>query len=196
MHCHLQGFGKDAGRDFLAGIVKGRCYMKFTDIPFIAEEIPLDERQKAIIGEISTDCIRLWYVLNAMATFFAAAFMLTGLFPIGETYAAAVIAVYWGITFFCLSVYDIKSAAKGVLTPLMGLKLNNQGILFSVFMYLFAIYLVIMDYRTGSGILSQFTAGGIICLVLMFIVGIIYDIIHFCSCRKNQRVNEQMMRED
>lgn len=170
--------------------------MKFCETPLIAEEIPLDERQKVLIGEISTECLRLWYALNVMAAFFAAAFMLTGLFPIGETYAAAVIAIYWGITFLCLSVYDVKAAAKGVLTSFMGVKLNDRGINSSIFLFAFAIVILIVDYKTGSGILSQFTAGGIICLVLMFIVGIIYDIIHFCSCRKNKRVNEQMMRED
>lgn len=63
--------------------------MKFSNTNLITEEVKLDERQKAIIGEISTDCIRLWYTLNFTVTMFAAVFVLSSMIPVGRTFVMA-----------------------------------------------------------------------------------------------------------
>lgn len=69
--------------------------MIISNANLITEEVKLDERQKSIIGEISTDCIRLWYTLNMTVTLFAAVFVLalSGIITVGRTYVIAVLII-------------------------------------------------------------------------------------------------------
>lgn len=169
--------------------------MKFSNTNLITEEVKLDERQKAIIGEISTDCIRLWYTLNFTVTIFAAVFVLSSMIPVGRTFVMAVLAVYFAITFLCLSVFNIKSAAKGVLTEFMGVKLNGRGIGAMVLTYIVGIGMLVREYMAGNSFISHFGTEGIIFFGIVFAVGIVYDIILLYCRKKNKSVNEENEEE-
>lgn len=169
--------------------------MKISNKNLITEEVKIDERQKAIIGEISTDCIRLWYALNFMFTMLAAAFALSNVITVGRTFVLAVIAVYLAITFLCLSVFNIKSAAKGVLTEFMGVKLNGRGIVSMVLVYIVTIGMIVREYMAGNSFVSYFGTEGIIFLGIIFAVGIVYNIIMLFCRRKNKSVNEDIGEE-
>lgn len=170
--------------------------MKFSNTNFITEEVKLDERQKAIIGEISTDCIRLWYVLNMMTTVFMAVFTLADIFPVGKVYVIAVFAVYYAIMFLCLSVFDIRTAAKGVMTQFMGVKMNSKGIIWTIVMYAACIFIIVREYLAGSNFFAFLDAAGIAWFVLMFVIGIVYNVIHLFCCKKNKTVIDEMLKEE
>ena len=170
--------------------------MKFSNTNLIAEEVKLDERQKAIIGEISTECIRLWYVLNMMATLFGAAFWLADLLPAGKVCVIAVFIVYYAITFLCLSVFDIRTAAKGVMTQFMGVKMNSRGIIWTIVMNAVCIFIIVSEYLAGSNFFDFLDAAGIVYFALMFVIGIVYDVIHLYCCKKNKAVIDEMLKEE
>ncbi|MDE5991958.1 MAG: hypothetical protein K2G87_02795 [Oscillospiraceae bacterium] len=171
--------------------------MKFSNTNLITEEVTLDERQKALIGEISTDCIRLWYTLNFTVTIFAAVFALalSGIITVGRTYVLAVLALYFVITFLCLSVFNVKAAAKGVLTEFMGVKLNGRGRAVTIFTYVFAMIYMVRDYMTGGRYFVYLGIDGIIFFGVLVIIGIIYDIILLYCRKKNKAVNEESEEE-
>lgn len=169
--------------------------MKISNTNLITEEIKLDERQKSIIGEISTDCIRLWYALNIMFTFFAAVFALSGVITVGRTFVMAVLAVYFAITFLCLSVFNIKTAAKGVLTEFMGTKLNGRGIGAMAIMYIVSMGIIVREYMAGNSFISHFGTEGIVFFGVIVAVGIVYNIITLFCRRKNKAVNEESEEE-
>ncbi len=169
--------------------------MKISNANLIAEEVKLDERQKSIIGEICTDCIRLWYVLNTMFTLFAALFVLSGVITVSRTFVMAVLAVYFAITFMCLSVVNIKTSAKGVLTEFMGVKLNGRGIGVMVITYITAIGIIVREYMAGNSFISFLGTEGIVFFGIITAVGIVYNIITFFCSRKNKAVNEESEEE-
>lgn len=171
--------------------------MKFSNTNLITEEVKLDERQKAIIGEISTDCIRLWYALNITVTMFAAMFAigLSGMITVGRAFVMAVLAIYFAIMFLCLSVYNIKAASKGVLTEFMGVKPNGRGRAVTIFMYVFSMIYIGYDYMTGGSYFMHLGIDGIIFFGVLFIIGIIYNIILLHCRKKNKAVNEESEEE-
>ncbi|MDE6762416.1 MAG: hypothetical protein K2J73_01900 [Oscillospiraceae bacterium] len=169
--------------------------MKISNTNLITEEVKLDERQKAIIGEISTGCIRLWYALNITVTMFAAIFALSGVITIGRIFVMAVLAIYFAITFLCLSVFNIKSAAKGVLTEFMGVKLNGRGIGATFLIYAAAMVIIVREYMAGNSFFSHFGMAGIIFFGIVLAVGIVYNIILLYCRKKNKSVNEESEEE-
>lgn len=169
--------------------------MKISNTNLIAEEVKLDERQKSIIGEISTDCIRLWYVLNTMFTLFASVFALSGVVTVGRTFVMVILAVYFAITFLCLAVVNIKTAAKGVLTEFMGVKLNGRGIGVMVITYIVSIGMIVREYMAGNSFISYLGTEGIVFYGITFAVGIVYNIITLFCRRKNKAVNEEIEEE-
>lgn len=169
--------------------------MKFSNTNLITEEVKLDERQKALIGEISTDCIRLWYALNITVTMFAAALGLSGVITVGRAFVMAVLALYFAITFLCLSVYNIKAASKGVLTEFMGVKLNGRGRAVTILTYVLAMIIMVRDYMTGSSYFMYLGIDGIIFFGVLALIGILYDIILLYCRKKNKAVNEESEEE-
>lgn len=78
---------------------------------FNAEEEKLDERQKAVSGEIGRKAMQLWYVLNFAATCvfgFIIAFSENML--VSKAFAVTTVLCFFAITFVCLGFYKIGRA--------------------------------------------------------------------------------------
>ena len=124
------------------------------------------------------------------------AFWLTDLLPAGKVCVIAVFVVYYAITFLCLSVFDIRTAAKGVLTQFMGVKMNSRGIIATIVMNAVCIFIIVSEYLAGSNFFDFLDAAGIVYFALMFVIGIVYDVIHLYCCKKNKAVIDEMLKEE
>ncbi len=94
---------------------------------FNAEEEKLDERQKAVSGEIGRKAMQLWYVLNFAATCvfgFIIAFNENML--VSKTFAVTTVLCFFAITLVCLSFYNIRTAQLGVFTSFTGYKQKKE----------------------------------------------------------------------
>lgn len=168
--------------------------MKFSSSNRFFEEIRFDERQKVIRGEIAHQCMQLWYVLNIMFTFAAAAFCLIDFVP--ALPAMAVITGYFCITFFCLSVYSFKSAKKGVLASFTGVKMTKKGNVLIIACFAYCIFILITTSANGTGILHSLTAVDRALYIAWLAVGIIFDIANLICIKINDNVVKAQLEED
>ena len=166
--------------------------MKFANTNAFLEEEKLDERQNAIRGEIAHECMQLWYVLSIMFTLigFASAFIFSGM-PV-----MVFVLINFIITFLCLGIYNVKLAEKGVLTSFTGVKPTGAGQKTTYLLTAGCIIMMIVDNIGGTGLLSKLSAVEIICFVMLFAVGIVYDIVWRFCVKKNMAVTAEQLDEE
>ncbi|MBQ8780144.1 MAG: hypothetical protein IJZ72_00515 [Oscillospiraceae bacterium] len=166
--------------------------MKFANANAFLEEEKLDERQNAIRGEIAHECMQLWYVLSIMFTMlgFAGAFV----FP--EISVMVFIAVNYMITFLCLGIYNVKLAEKGVLTSFTGVKPTASGKKTTYLCMVCCMAVIIFDNIGKTGLLSRLSAVEIGCFIMMFAVGIVYDIVYRFCVKKNTAVTAEQLDDE
>lgn len=166
--------------------------MKFANTNAFLEEEKLDERQNAIRGEIAHECMQLWYVLSIMFTMIG----FSGAFIFSEMPVMVLVLINFIITFLCLGIYNVKLAEKGVLTSFTGVKNTSAGKKTTYLLTAGCIVMIIFDIVGGKGLLSMLSAVEIGCFIMMFAVGIVYDIVyHFCE-KKNKAVTEEQLNDE
>ena len=166
--------------------------MKFANTNAFLEEEKLDERQNAIRGEIAHECMQLWYVISIMFTMIGFA----GSFIFSEMPVMVLVLINFIITFLCLGIYNVKLAEKGVLTSFTGVKNTSAGKKTTYLLTAGCIIMIIFDNIDGTGLLSKLSAVEIGCFIMMFAVGIVYDIVyHFCE-KKNRAVTAEQLDDE
>lgn len=168
--------------------------MKFANPNAFMEEEKLDERQNALRGEIAHECMQLWYVLNVLFTIISLTTVLIDFIP--ALPAAVFIVGYFIITFLCLSIYNFKSAQKGILASFTGFKFTRKGNIGSIVLCIFCIGVTIAEHAKGTGVLTGLSTIELGSVILMFLAGIIFDIVSILCVKKNKAViNEQFEEE-
>ena len=168
--------------------------MKFANTNAFLEEEKLDERQNAIRGEIAHECMQLWYVLNVFFTMFSLGASLVDFIP--AIPAAVFIVGYFIITFLCLSVYNFKSAERGVLASFTGFKVTRKGNMATVALNIFCIVFLIAEHAKGTGILSSISAVELIYIIVMFLAGEFFSIVSNLCVMKNKAVMEEQLNDE
>ena len=168
--------------------------MKFANANAFLEEEKLDERQNAIRGEIAHECMQLWYVLNVLFTMISLTTVLIDFIP--AIPAVVFIVGYFIITFLCLSIYNFKSAQKGILASFTGFKFTRKGNIGSIVLYIFCIGIMITEHAKGTGILSSLSTVELVSVIIMFLAGAVFDIVAAVCLKKNKAVIDEQFDEE
>lgn len=94
------------------------------------EPVVADEMQKAVSFELEHRSLRLWYVLNSIAMIFTM-FIFVGTEDPAWTIPPSIqilLLAQYGIMYFCLSLYNIRAADKGVLDSFSPFQKRQQRV--------------------------------------------------------------------
>lgn len=127
---------------------------KDTNVNYYDEPVFADEMQKAVSCELEHRSLRLWYVLNSVAMWVTMV-----IFSSSENPPASIpkelqitLLVQYGIMYFCLSLYNLRAADKGVLDSFSQFQKGNNGLLQLVgFISIFAPTQPLITYFIGKG---------------------------------------------
>lgn len=127
---------------------------KDTNVNYYDEPVFVDEMQKAVSNELEHRSLRLWYALNSIA-------MWVTMVMIGssENPPAAIpkelrvmLLIQYGIMYFCLTLYNLRAADKGVLDSFSPFQKGNNGLLQLVScINIFAPTQPLITYFMGKG---------------------------------------------
>lgn len=98
------------------------------------EKVVADEMQRALSYELEHKTLWLWYILNSFAMFFSA-FIFIGTEDPAWAIPPSIqilLLVQYGIMFFCLSMYNICAADKGVLDSFSRYQKGTHGLKYVV----------------------------------------------------------------
>lgn len=169
---------------------------------YFYDEVETDEMQKSLSYELEHKSLWLWYILNSFAMFFSL-FIFVGT----ENPAWAVppsvqilLLVQYGIMYFCLSLYNIRAAKKGVLESfsryqhgMSGLKYAVGGLNLIIPMCPIVnfIMLNVMDrsgYENVRTYLPFFTA--------WLIMSTVYEFVSYYCVVHNKKVRDSLAADD
>ena len=127
---------------------------KDVNFDYYYEPVVVDEMQKAVSFELEHKSLRLWYVLNSIA-------MIVTMFIFVGTEDPAwaippsiqiMLLVHYGIMYFCLSLYNLRAADKGVLDSFSPFQKGESGLLNLLgFLNLYIPMNPIITYIFGKG---------------------------------------------
>lgn len=163
------------------------------------ENIVADEMQKTLSFELEHKSLWLWYILNSVAMLLLMLFINSEETRVPPS-VQIIILMQHGIMFFCLSLYNIRAAQKGVLDSFSqyqhgtnGIKCAVGGLNYGVPMVPIVIFVMdkIMDKNISDNAgrdLPFFTA--------WFIMGLTYEIISLYCVKHNKKVRDSLAVED
>lgn len=104
---------------------------KDVNVDYYYEPVVVDEMQKAVSFEIEHKVLRLWYILNTFIMFFTYLIFIDSenFHDVIPKSVQNVFLIYFGAMYFCLSLYNLKAASKGVLDSFSPFQKNGHPFL-------------------------------------------------------------------
>ena len=163
------------------------------------EKIVADEMQRALSYELEHRYMRLWYVLYSFTMPFT---ML--IFSASESEPAAVpsvvqrlILIQYGIMYFCLSLYNIRAAKKGVLDSFSQWQKGGKGLMWIVgFLNFYCPMGPLITYFLGKGDNIEIIRSYLIFFIVWFCMAMAYYIIGSYSVYLNKKVRDSLAADD
>ncbi|MDE5741202.1 MAG: hypothetical protein K2H90_01990 [Oscillospiraceae bacterium] len=163
------------------------------------ERIFADEMQKTLSYELEHKSLWLWYVLNSLAMFFSIFIFVCTEDPewaIPPSIQILLLAQY-GIMYFCLSLYNIRAARKGVMNSFSLWQKGGKGLLWFVgFTNVFAPMNFIITYLMGKGYNREQQKAYLPFFTVWFCMSMAYYIISSCCVYKNKKVRDSLAADD
>lgn len=126
---------------------------KDINVNYYNEPVFVDEMQRAVSNELEHRSLRLWYVLNSLIMFFTYLIFMDGE-NFHDTIPKAVqnmFLMYFGAMYFCLSLYNLRAAYKGVLDSFSPFQKGSSGWLYLLgFTNIFIPTQPIVSYLIGD----------------------------------------------
>lgn len=153
-----------------------------------------DEMQRALSFELEHKILWLWYVLDSFvmwATYFIFTYTEAHIPPAGQV----LVILYFVVMFFCLSLYNIKAANKGVLNSFSRYQKGMRGGKHLVA----ALNLLI---PTSSVVLAFYTKvehpaqNYKVFFAVLYIMAAAYEIISGYCVGKNQKIRDSLAADD
>lgn len=166
---------------------------------YFYDKVEADEMQKTLSFELEHKSLWLWYILNSVAMLLLMLFINSEETRVPPS-VQIIILMQHGIMFFCLSLYNIRAAQKGVLDSfsqyqhgMNGIKYAVGGLSYGVPMVPIVIFVMdkIMDKNISENAgrdLPFFTA--------WFIMGLAYEIISLHCVKHNKKVRDSLAVDD
>lgn len=169
------------------------------DIDYYYEKVEADEMQKTLSFELEHKSLWLWYILNSIAMFFLMVFISSEETQVPPSVLTVILAQH-GIMFYCLSLYNISAAKKGVLESFSQYQHGMSGLKYAVGGLNYAVPLVpivifVMDKITDKNI-SENSGRDLPFFIVWFIMGLAYEIISWYCVKQNKKVRDSLAADD
>lgn len=157
------------------------------------ENVVADEMQRALSFELEHKYMRLWYVLVSLTMPFT-----MGIFSSPDCAAIPdsmqiMTLLQYGIMYFCLSLYNIRAAKKGVLDSFSLWQKGGKGLLWSVgFLNFYCPMNPILKYFIGNEDETEVIRSYMPFCIVWFCMGMAYYIISSYSVWKNKKVRDSL----
>ncbi|MCM1023518.1 MAG: hypothetical protein NC395_05600 [Prevotella sp.] len=152
------------------------------------EPVVADEMQKTVSFELEHKSLRLWYVLNSLSMIFTM-FIFVGTEDPSWAIPPSIqimLLVQYGIMYFCLSLYHLRAADKGVLDSFSSFQKGGKGLMDLLgFMNLYIPASPIISHLFGKGDDTYLTFFAVWCGMAW-----LYYIINVYSVKLNQKVRD------
>ncbi len=163
------------------------------------EKIVVDEMQRAVSFELEHKYMWLWYVLVSLTMpFVMMIFTDTDGVPgsIPDSMQIFTLMQY-GIMFFCLSLYNIRAAGKGVLNSFSLWQKGGKGFLHLVgFLNFYCPMVPILRYFIDDKSETEVIRSYMPFLTVWFCMGMAYYIISSYSVWKNKKVRDSLAADE
>lgn len=158
------------------------------------EKVVADEMQKAVSFELEHKSLWLWYILNSFAMFFTM-FIFIGTEDNVPPSVQIMLLIHYGIMYFCLSLYNIRAADKGVLDSFSPFQKGNSGLMQLLgFANLYIPTSPIISYffgKSDDGVTAYFAFYSIWCCMAW-----LFYIIATYSVWKNKKIRDSIAADD
>lgn len=169
------------------------------EVNYYYEPVVVDEMQKAVSFELEHRSLRLWYVLNSIAMWVTMV-----VFACSDSPAAipnplqVMLLIHYGIMYFCLSLYNLRAADKGVLDSFSPFqKGSNGGLLYLVsFINIFAPTQPIITYLMEKGDNVEVIRSYLTFFIVWACMAWLYYIIASYSVYLNKKVRDSIAADD
>lgn len=159
------------------------------------EQVVADEMQKTLSFELEHKSLWLWYILNSFAMFFTM-FIFIGTEDNVPPSIQIMLLINYGIMYFCLSLYNIRAAQKGVLDSFSQYQKGTNGLKYTVAALNFTIPLtpvmsVIMTkllHKSGYENMGKYLTFFIVWLCMSYT----YECISWYCVKLNQKVRDSI----
>ena len=177
---------------------------KEVNIDYMDEMVVADEMQKTLSFELEHKSLRLWYIFNSLIMFYMAL-----IFSDTENFHEAVpksaqnvFLMYLGAMYFCLSLYNIRAAKKGVLDSFSQWQKGNMkegGKPFMIligYMNAFLPFMQILNYIDNDNGKREILAPYMTFFIIWFIMAIVWYGIGAYSVALNKKVRESLAADE
>lgn len=166
------------------------------------EQVVADEMQKTLSFELEHKSLWLWYILNSFSMFFVM-FIFIGT----EDPAWAVppsiqilLLVQYGIMYFCLSLYNIRAAQKGVLDSFSRYQKGTNGLKYAVAALnltipmtpVMSVIITKLLHKSGYENMSKYLTF----FIVWFCMSYIYECISWYCVKHNQKVRDSLAADE
>lgn len=169
------------------------------DVNYYYEKVEVDEMQKAVSFELEHKSLRLWYVLNSIAMIFSL-FIFVGTEDPQWAIPPSIqilLLVQYGIMYFCLSLYNLRAADKGVLDSFSPFQKGSSGLLYLVgFLNLFIPMNPIITYFLGKGDSAETVRSYLPFFIAWACMAWVFYIIASYSVYLNKKVRDGIAADD
>ena len=163
------------------------------------EPVVVDEMQKAVSFELEHKSLRLWYVLNSIAMI-VTMFIFVGTEDPEWAIPPSIqimLLVHYGIMYFCLSLYNLRAADKGVLDSFSPFQKGERG--FQQLLGFLNMYIPmnpIVTYLLNKGDDKERIRAYLPFFIVWFCMSIAYYIIGSYSVYLNKKVRDSLAADD
>lgn len=166
---------------------------------YFYDKVEDDEMQRSLSFEFEHKSLWLWYILNSIAMFLLMVFISSEETQVPPS-VQIIILIQHGIMFFCLSLYNIRAAQKGVLDSFSQYQHGTNGIKFAVgglnyTVPLIPIVIFFMEKITDKNI-SENAGRDLLFFTAWFIMGLAYEVISLHCVKWNKKVRDSLAADE
>lgn len=169
------------------------------DVYYYYEKVEADEMQKAVSFELEHKSLRLWYVLNSIAMI-VTMFIFVGTEHPEWAIPSSIqimLLVHYGIMYFCLSLYNLRAADKGVLDSFSPFQKGEGGFQHLLgFLNMYIPMNPIMTYLLNKGDDKERIRLYLPFFIVWFCMAMAYYIIGSYSVYLNKKVRDSLAADD
>lgn len=166
---------------------------------YFYDKVEADEMQRVLSCELEHKSLWLWYILNSVAMLLLMVFISSEETQVPPSVQVIILAQH-GIMFFCLSLYNIRAAKKGVLESFSQYQHGMSGLKYAVgglnyMVPLVPIVIFVMDKIMDKNI-SDNSGRDLPFFIVWFIIGLAYEIISWYCVKQNKKVRDSLAADD
>ena len=166
------------------------------------EQVVADEMQKTLSFELEHKSLWLWYILNSFSMFFAMFIFIGTEDPAGAVPPSIqiLLLVQYGIMYFCLSLYNIRAAQKGVLDSFSRYQKGTNGLKYTVAALnltipmtpVMSVIITKLLHKSGYENMGKYLTF----FIVWFCMSYIYECISWYCVRHNKKVRDSIAADD